>query len=139
MADLILYDGVCGLCNRLNQFVLRRDAADRFRFASLQGSLAGALLRRYGRDARDLDTVYVVKNYGAPDEALLSRSRAVLFVLETLGGAWRLARVLRLLPGRWVDAAYDQIARRRYRWFGRTDACPLPAPGERAKFLDGSS
>jgi predicted DCC family thiol-disulfide oxidoreductase YuxK len=136
VANLILYDGLCGLCNRLNQFVLRRDAADRFRFASLQGALATELLRRYGRDARDLDTVYVVKSYGQPDESVLSKGRAVLFALQTLGGVWRLAGVLRILPTRLLDLAYDQIARRRYRWFGRYDACPLPAPGVRDKFLD---
>jgi predicted DCC family thiol-disulfide oxidoreductase YuxK len=138
VADLVLYDGVCGLCNRLVQFILRRDRADRFRFASLQGALAADLLRRYGRDARDLDTVYLVRDHGTPGEALLAKSRAVFAMLDRLGGPWLLVRVLRLLPRSVLDFAYDQIARRRYRWFGRYDACPLPAPGARAKFLDGS-
>jgi predicted DCC family thiol-disulfide oxidoreductase YuxK len=137
VATLILYDGLCGLCNRLNQFILRRDAHDRFRFAALQGALAGDLLRRHGRDARDLDTVFVVKNYGEPGQTLLSKGRAIIFVLRTLGGLWTLAGIFNLLPRRLLDAAYDQIARRRYRWFGRYDACPLPAPGVRQKFLDG--
>jgi predicted DCC family thiol-disulfide oxidoreductase YuxK len=137
VATLILYDGLCGLCNRLNQFILRRDAHDRFRFAALQGALAGDLLRRHGRDARDLDTVFVVKNYGEPGQTLLSKGRAIIFVLRTLGGLWTLAWIFNLLPRRLLDAAYDQIARRRYRWFGRYDACPLPAPGVRQKFLDG--
>ena len=137
MATLILYDGLCGLCNRLNQFVLRRDVHDRFRFAPLQGTLAGDLLRRYGRDARELDTVYVVKNHGQQGEALLAKGRAILFVLRTLGGFWSLARVFNLVPRRVLDLAYDLVARRRYRWFGRYGACPLPAPGVREKFLDG--
>lgn len=136
MADLVLYDGVCGLCNRLNQFILKRDSADRFRFASLQGSVAHDLLRRYGRDADDLDTVYVVVDYGAPTERLLAKGRAVIHVLTSLGGAWRMARVFQLLPMVLVDALYAIVARHRYRWFGRHETCVLPPPTFRAKFLD---
>jgi predicted DCC family thiol-disulfide oxidoreductase YuxK len=136
MADLVLYDGVCGLCNRLNQFILKRDSGDRFRFAALQSSIAGELLHRYGRDASDLNTVYVIVNYGAPDERLLSKGRAILFVLRALGGIWSLARIFELLPSRFLDRLYDVVARRRYRWFGRFDACVVPQPRDRSKFLD---
>ncbi|MSP24837.1 MAG: DUF393 domain-containing protein [Myxococcales bacterium] len=73
MADLVFYDGVCGLCNRSNQFILKRDSADRFRFASLQDSTAREILHRYGRGADDLDTVYVIANYGTPTERILSK------------------------------------------------------------------
>lgn len=134
---LLLFDGVCGLCDRLVQFVLRHDRVDRFRFAALQSPLAGNLLRGYDRDATDLDTVYVIADYGEPAAKLLSKGRAVLFVLAQLGGLWRLASVLRVLPRPLLDFGYDQIARRRYRWFGRYDACPVPTPATRAKFLDG--
>jgi predicted DCC family thiol-disulfide oxidoreductase YuxK len=136
LANLLLYDGVCGLCDRLVQFVLRHDRRDRFRFAALQSQLASGLLRGYGRNAGDLDTVYVVARYGEPDAALLSKGRAVLFAVAALGGVWRLASLLRVLPTWLLDFGYDQIARRRYRWFGRYDACPLPTPATRAKFLD---
>jgi predicted DCC family thiol-disulfide oxidoreductase YuxK len=132
---LLLYDGVCGLCDRLVQFVLRHDRRDRFRFAALQSPLAASLLRGYGRDASDLDTVYVIARYGEPSAKLLSKGRAVLFVLAELGGIWRLASVLRVLPRPLLAFGYDQIARRRYRWFGRYDACPLPTPATKAKFL----
>jgi predicted DCC family thiol-disulfide oxidoreductase YuxK len=138
VANLLLYDGVCGLCDRLVQFVLRHDdRTDRFRFAALQSQLAGDLLRGYGRDAADLDTVYVVAHYGEPSATLLSKGRAVLFALAQLGGIWRLASILRILPTSLLDFGYDQIARRRYRWFGRYDTCPVPAPATRRKFLDG--
>ena len=137
LAHLLLYDGVCGLCNRLVQFVLRHDRGDRFRFAALQSPLAGNLLRGYGRDASDLDTVYVIARHGEASAKLLWKGRAVLFVLGQLGGLWRLASVLRVLPRPLLDLGYDLIARRRYRWFGRYDACPLPTPATRAKFLDG--
>jgi len=135
-SHLLLYDGVCGLCNRLVQFVLRHDRKDRFRFAALQSSLAANLLRGYGRDAGDLDTVYVIARYGQSSATLLSKARAVLFMLGQLGGIWRLAPLLRVLPRPLLDFGYDQIAGRRYRWFGRYDACPVPTPATKAKFLD---
>lgn len=84
---ILLYDGVCGLCNRLVQFILRRDGAGVFRFASLQSALAGGILARHGEDARDLDTVYVVVHAEQADEALLAQSDAVIFVLRHLGAA----------------------------------------------------
>ena len=138
MADLVLYDGVCGLCNRLVQFVLRRDRRDRFRYAALQSDLAHELLRRHGRNPDDLDTVSVVRDHGAPGEQVLTKARAIIYVARRLGFPWALAAVLRVLPWRLLDFAYDQIAHRRYRWFGRHDACPLPTPATRAKFLDAS-
>ena len=82
---ILLYDGVCGLCNRFVQFILQRDAAAVFRFASLQSPLAARILTRHGADPADLDTVYVVVNYDLPDEHLLARSDAVIFVLKHLG------------------------------------------------------
>jgi predicted DCC family thiol-disulfide oxidoreductase YuxK len=84
---ILLYDGVCGLCNRLVQFILRRDPDRLFRFAALQSVLAGRILARHGVDAQDLDTVYVVVDYGLRDEELLARSDAVVFILRHLGAA----------------------------------------------------
>ena len=137
MHPILLYDGVCGLCNRLVQFILRRDTAGIFRFASLQSPLAQRLLARHGADAHDLDTVYVVVNSDAPGESLLARSEAVAFVLSQLGGMWRAAAVvLKLLPRLLRDFGYDVVARRRYRMFGRSETCILPAPENRDRFLD---
>jgi predicted DCC family thiol-disulfide oxidoreductase YuxK len=134
---VLLYDGVCGLCNRLVQFILRRDRAGVFRFASLQSALAARILARHGRDARDLDSVYVLLNYDTPGEALFARSDAVHVVFTQLGGMWRAsAIILKLLPHALCDFAYDAIARRRYRIFGRSETCTLPAPEDRARFLD---
>ena len=83
---IVLYDGVCGLCNRLVQFLIKRDRHDRLRFASLQSDFAAAILKRHGADPHDLDTVYVVKDYEQPNEELLARSNAILYVLPELGG-----------------------------------------------------
>ncbi len=134
---VLLYDGVCGLCNRLVQFILRHDRARVFRFAALQSKFATGILARHGKDARNLDTVYVVVNYDTPEEDLFTRSDAVRFVFEQLGGMWRAsATVLRLLPHVLRDFGYDAIARRRYRIFGRSETCILPAGENRDRFLD---
>ena len=133
---VILYDGVCGLCNRLVQFVLKRDKQDRFRFASLQSDLANKVLQRHDRDPHDLDTVYVVVDYAQPTERLLARSDAILFLLRELGGIWKLAVMGNILPRTMRDGIYKLVARNRYRVFGKYDSCMLPDPQHRAKFLD---
>ena len=134
---ILLYDGVCGLCNRLNQFVLRRDPAGIFRFASLQSPLAARILARHGADAADLNTVYVVVNPDQPDEYLLARSDAVIFVLKQLGGFWGLIGfVLQFKPRFLRDWGYRVVARNRYRVFGRSETCFLPSPENLDRFLD---
>jgi predicted DCC family thiol-disulfide oxidoreductase YuxK len=134
---ILLYDGVCGLCNRFVQFILRRDRNAIFQFASLQSALAARILTRHNANPTDMDTVYVVLNHELPDESLLSRSEAVLFVLKQLEGIYRpTASLLQLLPKFFRDAAYNAIARRRYRIFGRSETCVLPSDQDRPRFLD---
>lgn len=132
----MFYDGVCGLCNHLVQFLLKRDAHDRFRFASLQSDFARNVLTRHGRDPHDLDTVYVVKDYNQSNEALLSHSDAILHMLNQLGGIWKLTGIGRVLPKVFRDAVYRTVARNRYRVFGKHESCMLPEPQHRQKFLD---
>jgi len=133
---IILYDGVCGLCNRLVQFVLKRDKKDIFRFAALQSSFARTLLAKHGYDAGDLNTVYVVLDPGGAAERLLCKSGAIAFILEQLGGIWRMLAAFHIVPRMFRDLAYDLVARFRYPVFGKYDACPLPTSKDRAKFLD---
>jgi predicted DCC family thiol-disulfide oxidoreductase YuxK len=133
---IIFYDGICGLCNRLVQFVLKHDKRDYFRFAALQSELASTTLQRHNRDPHDLDTVYVVVEYEQPAERLLARSDAILFLLKHLGGVWKLAAVGKVLPRSLRDAIYKLVARNRYRVFGKYESCMLPDPKQRAKFLD---
>ena len=131
---VLLYDGVCGLCNRLVQFVLKRDARGLFRFASLQSDFAAGILQQHGLDPNDLDTVYLVE---APGERPASRSDAVISVLRGLGGFWRVTAVLlRALPKGLRDWGYNVIARNRYRIFGKHDSCLLPEQKYRDRFLD---
>ena len=133
---LILYDGVCGLCNRMNQFVLPRDPHDKFRFAALQGDVAHDILERYGRDSADLDTFYVVANFGTPSEKLHERSDAGLFVLNQIGGIYQLTGVLRTFPKALLNWGYDRLAQSRYKIFGKHDICTMPSPKYTAKFVD---
>ncbi len=134
---ILLYDGVCGLCNRLTHFILWHDHNAVFQFASLQSPFAARILARHDASPADLDTVYVVLNYDQANESLLARSDAVLFVLYKLGGFWRFTgRLLALLPRSLRDWAYRLVARNRYRVFGRYDSCPIPSPSTRNRFLD---
>ena len=135
---VVLYDGVCGLCNRLNMFLLPRDVDRVFAFASLQSEAARSLLHRFGKTPDDLSTFYVVANHRAASAELLSKSRAALFVLQTLGGVWGWLALVRVLPGPLLDAAYDAIARNRYRLFGRYESCLAPTPEYKNRFLDAS-
>lgn len=134
---ILLYDGVCGLCNRFVQFVLKRDRNDRFRFAALQSEFARAILGRHGVRAADLDTVYLVRDFQQAGESLLNRSDTAVAVLSELGGFWSLLSVfMRLTPRPLRDWGYNVVAGNRYRIFGKYDVCPLPDPRDRHKFLD---
>jgi predicted DCC family thiol-disulfide oxidoreductase YuxK len=134
---IVLYDGVCGLCNRLVKFVLRNDRHDVFRFASLQSKLAEEILVRHRLRSESLETVYVVLDYGLAEERLLSRLQAVVYVLQQLGGPLAyVSAILRVLPAPVQNFLYRLVARSRYRVFGRYDTCPLPDSRTRSKFLD---
>lgn len=134
--QVLLYDGLCGFCDRTVQFILARDPGGRMRFAPLQGEFAGDVLRRHPALA-GVDSLVLVEVDGRPLGARpLMRSDAVLAIADYLGWPWRAAVVFRLLPRFLRDWAYDVFARHRYRLFGRYDTCPLPSPDVRARFID---
>jgi predicted DCC family thiol-disulfide oxidoreductase YuxK len=130
---ILLYDGTCGFCARSVQFLLRHERARRtLRFATLQGSI-GAEVMRARPELAGFDSLVW---YDAP--RVLVRSDAVLAAADYLGGAWRLlGDVARVIPRALRDAAYDLVARHRYRIAGR--ACLVPTPAERARFLDAEA
>ncbi len=134
---IVFYDGVCGLCNRLVQFLVKRDKHDRLRFASLQSDFAAKVLDRHGLDPKDLDTVHVVENYEQAGERVLDRSDAILGAGRKLGGLWTVAAsIAKVVPRRFRDLVYRFVARNRYRVFGKYETCLLPEPNQRKKFLD---
>ena len=134
--QLLLYDGVCGLCDGLVQVVLKHDRRRRFHFASLQSRAAKTALAPFGRSSDDLTTMYVVVNYRGTTPTLLQKGRAALFVMAALGWPWKAAAVFRVLPRPVLDFLYDIVARHRYRLFGRRDQCLMPSPEYRHRFLD---
>ena len=134
---IVFYDGVCGLCNRLVQFLLKRDKQDKLRFASLQSDFAATVLARHGIDPKDLDTLHVVENFEQSNERALNRSDAILRAARELGGVWSVAAMLgKIVPKPLRDLFYKFVATNRYKVFGKYDTCMLPEPGHRAKFLD---
>jgi len=116
-------------------FLLRHDRRDQFQFAPLQSELAQTLLRRYGLDPNEFDTVVVLADFGQPAERALTRSQAALWAIGRLGGIWRMFVVAKVIPLSLCEALYKFIARRRYQVFGRYDECPLPKTEDRHKFL----
>lgn len=132
---LILYDGSCGFCRRFVQFVLARDPHGRFCFAALQDPGARTLLDRYGKDAGELNSSYVLVRFRSRQEQLLGKGRGALFVLKELGMPWSLVALLRFLPTLVLDFGYDLIARNRNRLSGRPQACLEPKPEHRSRFL----
>ena len=133
---LLLYDGTCGLCNGIVRAVLRRDRAGLFHFASLQSRVGSDALARFGASAADLNSFAAIVNYRRPSASCLTKARAAMFVLESLGWPWRAAAWLRPVPTGVLDPVYDLVARNRYRFFPRVEHCPLPRPEHRDRFLD---
>jgi predicted DCC family thiol-disulfide oxidoreductase YuxK len=134
---VVLYDGYCGLCDRSVRWLVEADRRGVLRYAPLQGETAAPILERHGIPAGgDFDSFILVENLGTPRERLRQRSDGALAALGALGG-WRssLARLARLVPRFLRDALYRFIARHRMRWFGRLDACRIPTPEERSRFL----
>lgn len=133
---VVLYDGVCGMCNRLLRMILRRDPAGHFRFATLQGEFAAAALQRHHASRESLETMYVVLAPGTAEERLLSHSDAAVYILGHIRGPLRVFGALRFLPRFVRNGIYRFIARRRYRWFGKYETCPLPPAEWKERFLD---
>lgn len=128
---IVVFDGVCALCSRWVRFLLRFDRRGRYRFAAMQGEQGRRLLAAHGLDPDDPLSFLLVEHGRAWID-----TDAIVRVLAGLGGLWRLARLALLLPRRLRDPAYRALARNRYRWFGRHDACYLPTPEQRARFLE---
>ena len=132
---IVLYDGLCGLCDGVVQFLLRRDQEDVFRFAPQQSEFAQSLLSRHGLDANASQTICVIENYGQASERVLTKSEASLRIAKGLGKIWNAARIAKILPLALRDAAYDWIARNRFRIFGKRTECRLISAAEQHKFL----
>ncbi len=127
---IILFDGVCNMCDGFVQFVMKRDKEGVFRFAPLQSESGGALLCHFGLDENALDTVVLIEN-----GEFYTKSTAPLRTAKRIGGGWGLAYSFIILPKFIRDWGYDLVATYRYKLFGEKTTCMMPTPEVRARFL----
>jgi predicted DCC family thiol-disulfide oxidoreductase YuxK len=135
---LVLYDGVCGLCNRLLQFLLKHDHRRVFSFASLQSATGRAMVTRWGGNPEELSSFYVIADFRTQNARAVTKSDAALFVARQLGWPWKALRAGGVLPRALRNRVYDAIARSRYQIFGRYDQCLLPQAEHRSRFVDNA-
>lgn len=133
-APVLLYDGVCGVCNRSVQTILRHDRHGSLRFAALDSDFARAVIERHP-DLQDIDSMVFVESPEHSDERVSVRSAAGLAVASYLGGPFKPLLAARIIPAGIRDRLYDRFAAIRYRIGGKHDTCPVPAPEVRARFL----
>ncbi len=129
--SIILFDGVCNLCNNSINFVIRNDKANHFLFAPLQSAAAKKLEQQYQLDLSAMSSFVLIEN-----DRVYYRSTAALRVLRRLPLPWKLGYGFIIVPSFLRNGIYNWIARNRYRWFGKQDACMIPTPALMAKFLD---
>ncbi|NJB35712.1 thiol-disulfide oxidoreductase DCC family protein [Croceivirga sp. JEA036] len=129
---IILFDGVCNLCNGAVQFIIKQDKRSVFKFASLQSEIGKQLTKEHGIDTELLDSIILIE----PGIAYYSKSTAALEIMKSFGGIWNLTRLFTVLPEGFRDIVYDFIAKNRYKWFGKKDACMIPTPELQSRFLD---
>jgi predicted DCC family thiol-disulfide oxidoreductase YuxK len=128
--NLVLFDGVCNLCNALVQFVIRHDPKAKFHFAAIQSDIGRKIFEKHGMDPSDLQTFVFVSG-----GKIWLRSGAAIAVVSRFGAAWRVFAIFWLVPRFVRDAVYSVLARNRYRWFGKKDACMIPTPEIEKRFV----
>ena len=127
---IILFDGVCNLCNNGVQFIIKKDKKNLFKFAPLQSELGEKLLNKYHIDTQNMDSFVYVQN----DKAHI-KSTAALKIAKELKRGWQLFYIFIIIPPFFRNWFYDFVAKNRYRWFGRKDSCMIPTTELKTKFL----
>ena len=129
--NIVLFDGVCNLCNSTVQFIIRHDPKAKFKFASIQSDRGQLLIERHGLLIENADSLIYIR-----DKKVYIKSTAVLLILRRLSGGWKLLFGLVIIPGFLRDMIYDFIAKRRYRYFGKSESCIIPAPEFQGRFIE---
>ncbi|MEO9474802.1 MAG: thiol-disulfide oxidoreductase DCC family protein [Cyclobacteriaceae bacterium] len=130
-SPVVLFDGVCNLCNFFVNFIIDHDRKNDFLFGSLQSKEAKRILLKYSQNTDQMKTVVYIE-----DGVIYTRSTAALSVLKKLGMPWSVFFVFMVIPRGFRDQIYDWISTNRYSWFGKRDACRVPTPELRQRFLD---
>ena len=128
--SIILFDGVCNLCNEAVNFVIKRDTGNVFKFTPLQEKQGVLLLKTHAVDTQKLDSIVLIEN-----EKVYVKSSAALRIAKKMSNLWPLFFVLLIIPSFIRDGVYDFIAKNRYKWFGKKEQCMIPTQGLREKFL----
>ena len=128
---IILFDGVCNLCNGAVQFIIKHDKKDIFRFVALQSDLGIEICNYIGIDRTKIDSIILYN----PGVAYYYKSSAVLEIGNELGGIYSLVSIFKILPERIRNYIYDYIAKNRYKWYGKKESCMIPTPELKTKFL----
>ncbi len=129
--SLILFDGFCNLCSSSVQFIIKRDATARFKFASLQSPVGQSQLKRFNLPVNQFYSIVLIQ-----DGVARQRSDAALQIARHLDGLWPALSILRFIPRFVRDGVYDFISRNRYSWFGKKDSCMIPTPDLKSRFLE---
>lgn len=129
---IILFDGVCNLCNNSVQFIIERDKKDVFRFASLQSETGKQLTAERGIDPEAMDSIILIE----PGVAYYQKSTAALEISKHLSGGYSSLKYFSFLPEGFRNVVYDLIARNRYKWFGKKEECMIPTPALKSRFLE---
>jgi predicted DCC family thiol-disulfide oxidoreductase YuxK len=129
---IILFDGVCNLCNTAVQFVIKHDKKDLFRFVALQSDLAPSIIKHIGIDTQNIDSIILYE----PGVAYYVKSEAALEIAKYLSGGLALLTVFKVLPSALSNSIYDYVAKNRYKWFGKKEHCMIPTPELKSKFLE---
>jgi len=130
--QIVLFDGVCNLCNSYVQWLIKRDRHDTFRFAPIQGKIGERLMRDHKIDPMQTDSIILIQ----PFDGYATKSSAVLKIGRSLGGFYGVLYVFKIIPTFLRDKIYDWVARNRYKWYGKRDQCMVPTPELQAKFLE---
>jgi predicted DCC family thiol-disulfide oxidoreductase YuxK len=128
---IILFDGVCNLCNRSIQVIIKSDRRKIFRFASLQGKLGQEVLKKYQLPADQFHSFILLEG-----DRIFTRSTGALRIFRELGGGWKLLYGFMIIPRFIRDAVYNFVSRNRYKWYGKREECMVPTPELKERFLD---
>lgn len=128
---IVLFDGVCNLCNTAVQTIIKHDKKDVFRFVALQSEMGIAIQKHIGIDTSKIDSLV----FYAPGISYSYKSEAVLDIAKELSGIFSLAIVFKILPTPLLNSVYDYVAKNRYKWYGQQEHCLIPTPELKAKFL----
>lgn len=129
---IILFDGVCNLCNSAVQFVIKHDGKDVFRFVALQSELGQQILKHIGVNPVNIDSIVLYE----PGVAYYYKSSAAIEIARSLGGFWHFGTVFKVIPTGIRNLLYDYIAKNRYKWYGKKESCMIPTLELKIKFLE---